>query len=80
MPRKRLRCLVPLLWLQRNRLGLAVWIGFLVRPDVPTLVAAVILNERVLTGVFQQAALDLAGRAQAVWHGCGDVKYTPHTS
>ena len=49
------------------------------RPDVPTLGAAVILNERVLTGVFQQAALDLADRAQAVWHGSGGCEvYATH--
>jgi hypothetical protein len=50
------------------------------RPDVPALGAAVILNERVLTGVFQQTALDLADRAQSdvAWLP-GDVIYTPHT-
>jgi hypothetical protein len=49
------------------------------RPDVPALWAAVILNERVLTGVLQQAALDLAERAQAVWHGSGRCEvYATH--
>lgn len=48
-------------------------------PDVPALVAAVILNERVLTGVFQQAALDLADRAKAVWHGYGGRESIRHT-
>ena len=51
--RDRLRRLLRPLCLHRNQLGRAVWIGFLVGPDVPALVAAVILNERVLTGMFQ---------------------------
>jgi hypothetical protein len=74
-----LRRLVRLLCLHRNRLGRAVWIGSLMRPDVPALGAAVILNERVLTGVLQQTALDLADRAQAVWHGFGGCEvYATH--